>query len=72
MIYHNGDRPVNLFEQHNPDQPVGPGHFTKRDDLASVFAGFSAMAVGAADEEGKVLRALIEVALQEMRERLRC
>ncbi len=31
-----------------------------------MFSGFGAMAIGAADQEGKVLRALIEVALQEL------
>ena len=70
MIYHNGDRPVNLFEQHKAHQPVGPGHFAERDELASGFSGFSAMAIGAADQEGEVLRALIEVALQELRKAL--
>jgi len=67
MIYHNGDRPVNLFEKHNAHQPVGPGHFAERDELSGVFSGFSAMAVGTADEEREVWRALVEVALQEPR-----
>ena len=66
MIYHNGDRPVNLFEKHNTHQPVGPGHFAERDELSSMFSGVSAMAIGAADKECKVLRALIEVALEEL------
>ena len=65
MIYHNGDRPVNLFEKHNTHQPVGPGHFAERDELAGVFPGFGAVAVGATYKECKVLRTLVEVALQE-------
>ena len=35
-----------------------------------MFSGFGAVAIGAADEEGEVLRALIEVALQELRKAL--
>ena len=38
--------------------------------MSSGFAGFSAVAIGAADQEGEVLRALIEVALQELRKAL--
>ena len=66
MIYHNGDRAVNLFEKHDAHQPVGPGHFAKRDELSGVFSGCGTVAVGAADQERKVLRALVEVALQEL------
>jgi hypothetical protein len=66
MIYHNGDRPVNLFKKHNAHQPVGPGHFTKRDKLSGALSGCSTVAVGAADQERKVLGALVEVALQEL------
>ena len=33
-----------------------------------MFSGFDAVAIGAADQECEVLRALIEVALQELRE----
>ena len=65
MVYHNGDRPVNLFKQHDTGQPMGPGHFAQREKLSGVFAGFGAVAVGAADQECKVLGALVEVALQE-------
>ncbi len=66
MIYHNGDRPVNLFEKHNTHQPMGPGHFAERDELPSGFAGFGAVAIGTAYQECEILRALIEVALQEL------
>ena len=43
----------------------------KRDELSGGFSGFSAMAIGAADQECEVLRALIEVALQELAKSLR-
>ena len=66
MIYHNGDRAVNLFKKHNAHQPVGPGHFAKRDELSGVFPGCGTMAVGAADQEREVLGALVEVTLQEL------
>ena len=45
---------------------MGPGHFAERDELSSVFSGFSAVAIGAAYQEREVLRTLIEVALQEL------
>ena len=66
MIYHNGDRPVNLFEKHDANQTVGPGHFTEREELSGVFPGRGTVTVGAADQERKVWCALVEVALQEL------
>ena len=58
--------PVNLLEQQDPYQPVGPGHGTEA--LAAGWRGrvSRGMAVGTADDEGHVLRPAIEVAAQEI------
>ncbi|MGH6854616.1 MAG: hypothetical protein ACREDN_04270, partial [Aestuariivirga sp.] len=66
VLNHNRHRPVNLFKQHDANQPVGPGHGPERKEKTRFFPYRWRMAVGPANQKGKIGGSPVDMAAQKI------
>jgi hypothetical protein len=72
MIDDNRNTSVNLFEQHDPKQPVWKRHWPETQGFEGLCARISRMSVGPADHEMQASRAALGLLLNEFGKLRRC